>query len=127
ERNPQGMVPVLRLAELDQALTEQFFADADYYFHGVWSQIGANEQHVLKSLAAWQERNRDSANNVKSLEKYRVGNISNLPEEVWSVAVLNLERRDLLAELDGKISFFSEIMRRWVVRETQREAIQAKS
>ncbi len=132
---PEGLPATLTLLDLDTALTERFFDEADNYFHGAWSQIGykepakqktlTTEQQILRSIADWQERNRGIADTIVPVEKEKLREITELPDEELEIAFKDLERRDLLEDRGNRVSFFSEIMRRWVVHEMKREAARA--
>ncbi len=162
EPEPDGIPPRLTLSDLDTVLNERFFDDADYYFDGVWGQIGETERHILKAIANPQYQNGfasetrsqpkglwtrlTQAINVRvqdevTTDKRRIiprlsdtlGNAtatvskatlkeqSHLTDDGLSDALKNLKRRDLVTEQAGQISFASEIMRRWVIREMQRQ------
>ena len=162
EPEPDGIPPLLTLSDLATVLNERFFDDADYYFDGVWGQIGETERHILKVIANPQYQNgfasetrsqpkglwtrltqatsvkaRDEVTTddnqvaprlsdtlgkaTQTLSKAILKEQSHLTEDDLNNALKNLKRRDLVTEQAGQISFASEIMRRWVIRELQRQ------
>ncbi|MEI6045307.1 MAG: ATP-binding protein [Chloroflexota bacterium] len=108
--------PLLTIADLDEALTERFFMQADYYFEGVWTQIGEKEHKLLTAVATWQEENRGIADTINPLSRDQARNLVKYNVKEFEQVFYNLQRRDLMQERIGNVSFFSEIMRRWVVR-----------
>jgi hypothetical protein len=99
---------LLKLADLPTLLNEDFYRSASYYFEGVWSQSGLQEQTVMLAVAA------GGAQGITLAElQLKLPEIPHLDETLKI-----LERRDVLKsnQTTMHIRYAAELNRRWIER-----------
>jgi hypothetical protein len=92
----------LDLEDLDEVVTDDFYASTAYYFDGVWSNVTEPERALLKTMAQ-----RDGPWSRDELE-------ASAAADGLDAALQLLRLHDVIVEEDGYIRFASELMRRWV-------------
>lgn len=129
ENSGYGIRPRLTVKDLVELLNDQFYeGDADYYFQGVWGQVTSEiEKKILVDMARWQEQNKKPEDELPLMDYSNIGKITGLAGDELKNSLKNLERRDVISKnRDGKISFSSEIMRLWIMREATRKEAWAR-
>ncbi len=91
----------------------EFFAKAEYYFDGVWSNVSEEERVLMGVMAG-----REEPWSVEELIEVS----GRQAEEVASS--LNLLRlHDVTIEEDGRVRYASELLRRWVAAHSLRASL----
>ncbi len=116
-RAEKGQIePRLTRFQLEAALTERFFDEADYYFRGAWTQVGEKEHKLMLAVADWGEQSQKNPAVTTAIPKEQLRKTVRCSPKTFEIVLQNLYRRDLMEERRNHVSYFSEIMRRWVVR-----------
>lgn len=116
--NIEPIPRVLHLTDLEPLLDADFFAAADYYFEGVWSQLDPEEQDLLRVLArresAWALDELQTELNVANLEP------GDLESTLGRLVHHDVVLRETTAEGEERVRFAAELLRRWILRMTPR-------
>ncbi|MEI6043512.1 MAG: ATP-binding protein [Chloroflexota bacterium] len=99
---------VLKLSDLETLMTDQFYQAADYYFSGVWGQVGPDERKVMRVLAQTGEQGLT----VLELQQ-QLPQLENIAD-----VIKKLKHRDVVSHnpTTDQIRFAAELNRRWVNR-----------
>jgi hypothetical protein len=117
EREFKQLEPLLKITNLQPALTDHFFDRASHYFEGVWGQVGQAEQRVMQVVAKWQQKNRGPNGSIYSITTEEAQRLAGLSREEFELVSTNLSRHDLMREEKSHLNFGVELMRRWIVRQ----------
>ena len=106
----------LELEDLEPVIDADFFARAEYYFDGVWSNVSEEERALMRVMARREE----------GWPMAELAEASGSEPEERAASLELLRRHDVTVEEEGRVRFASELLRRWVAgRQRQNEASDA--
>jgi hypothetical protein len=88
----------IEMADLEPVLSADLFANAEYYFDGVWSNITEAERSLMPRLA----------------ERSAPWDLATLEADGHEETLELLKRHDVIVEEPTGVRYASELMRRWV-------------
>jgi len=98
-RQGESTPRTLELGDLEPVLDAGFYAAAEYYFDGVWSNVTEDERKLMIAMARreepWTRSELTASGDAET-------------------ALELLRRHDVVAEDDQGVRFASELLRRWV-------------
>lgn len=117
ERNYKQLGPLLKITDLQPALTDHFFERASPYFEGVWKEVAPTGQKLMQIVAQWQQKNRGPNGSLISIHTEEVQKLAGLNPTEFEQFYATLSLHDLMQEENGHLTFRTELLRRWVVRQ----------
>lgn len=97
-------LPVLTSEHLQAVLNDDFYASADYYFDGVWSNVTQGERDLMSAMSA--RRGTWDCDQLAAVREQA--------RDRFEETVMLLKRHDVVVEEESGIRFASGLMRRWV-------------
>jgi hypothetical protein len=107
--------PTFSAADVDAVVTDpQFYQQGNTYFRGIWSQASKNptgQQAILQALALHEA----------GLDRTALQRASSLEPAAFNDALDALQRHDVVTVVNERYRYAVELMRRWVVSNSEWE------
>jgi predicted transcriptional regulator len=100
--------PVFTLENVEEVINDDFFANARYYFTGIWNQATqgpSGQQDIIKTIVQHKE----------GLDLEEIARHTNLEHSSLQPALETLRRHDVVAEKEGRWYIIVELFRHWVL------------